>query len=1195
MIQLFPFIKNDTSVKKAEIKPYTKSPFRLIPQSLGDEVCFKGNPLKRTPFKLIRESGIPDAYNGEIMVSTREQEAFGISVAKQTGKGLQKLLSSTFKKQKIDTLEKKLANLFAAKAGLYPEKNLQEILKELALTEEKKLIEIQLKILEKATDAAQQGLKNKLKNTVLEHLINSKKNILEKGNKPFFDKQQNIYPLIKLSKIERNNTNQTNFVGLKTIIEILSDLPTVGNNKSAFIVEYQRHCSDKIAERLINPYTATTDHIDLFCKGGVSKKRNYLAVMNLENARRQDKPFDIYITENPEIPQHIVHQFSVIEQKIKSNELIGYENYLPSVSETIFNKSKGKIDLEYRKLLPDLEKAKPSLQKNNQETQSRLFKKTLSLVINRIPEECQDMPLQDLEKIQEAIQKNITIRKEELDSSFAKFHEGAATTNLSLLTKIVEHLETLPDPTLEKQSVSKSLAVSKPKPPASTPKKAVISNPILPSVTIDKKEMEFRSQHYRLIAKIHKLVRKKLPNTHQMIILRDLKTIQKAITDKTVVEKNTIISPFIGISENKNNTNFLILEQTAINLSDLNGKVTTSDELIAKFNEAVMKDKQSNSASNSSTLNSSVYDDGEKLKRKQFKLLSTARNLANNRLPDKDKVVLLQDLDKMKEAVHQNAVVTKEEISSPIINFPENEIDNHKLILEQTIEKLSKFPILKKEASLNETSKEIKPPPLEEETIFKQQLKTARLLVRNKLTGKDEKNVLQDLRTIKTAAQNNSNIPSKEILTSFVESYENKLEFLNQLIQKLSKLPNLTSEQIAAKKERKLSAPKITPPKLSENETNSSLQINSQEALDIIQENFYKKQLQLLSKREDISPHEKLKQAQIMSFEKASKEVNGLENEDFKTIILENLNKAKTAIFEEKQDVHSEKDKFSNFIKTLKKGATDKDVKVLNKVSTTLLQMPTSMTKFEIKKKKEDSILKLNIISEKVASILKEGVYKKNLGLLLNREDITSQEKLYLKQYVSFQTAKLQANSLKKGETKNSVMAILNKTRTAILERKQDAEIEKRNLLKSLENLLKKEKEANAAISQKEGGKTVSTNLQPLNELINTFSHLAVSEKEFIKTTTPFPQIKMIGPFDIAIAQITNKLKKSKVKETILGFLNTAKTYFETNPAAFNRDNFFNELQTTSKKETINKNSRNLRGILETLSNSLTDKESLVA
>lgn len=438
MIQFTPFFRSDTSLNKVENKPYSSSSFRLGNRFTCDEVSFKKT------FIITDFPQLPCAYTREIMLTTREQKEFGALIPSLKGKNLQEKLLKTFQ-NRWDYLEKNIALFLAKKAQVYPEKNIQEILQILAVGAEKKISNIQLKILQRAEIYT-------IKNMPLG---NSRENVLENLKKAqeaiFLKKEKNIFKRKKvlgsIIEIEQNEKNAINKVHLKKIIEIVDKLPNSLKSKWAFIVKYQRRESREIGERLLNPYISTKDHI--ICKSDKkntsSDPWNFLAVSGHINWLRGSMPFDKFVAKNPWVIPNITYQLKVIKEFIEKNKIESLRTYIPDVSQNLYIQSKGMIDLPYREFSTVFIKKPVQSKSKTPEPYSAIIRNIIRIARAKLPTGQADLVLRDLISIKKAIKGDYNLEKKEMHTHFIKLPEGEIKNYPQLLTQMSNKLSKLPD------------------------------------------------------------------------------------------------------------------------------------------------------------------------------------------------------------------------------------------------------------------------------------------------------------------------------------------------------------------------------------------------------------------------------------------------------------------------------------------------------------------------------------------------------------------------------------------------------------------------------------------------------------------------------------------------------------------------------------------------------------------------------
>ncbi len=291
--------------------------------------------------------GIPCAYCGGRIVTRNEQKYWSSVLSVSKGKKLRYALSKTITNQKF-FIEKQMANIIAKQARTNASKNIKEILVSLFDEAEKRLVAEQKKILEQTHLMA-----TELTGATLSRVENDFKvveSILSDNFSQVIFKRKTL--LNGFRCLLENETDPHNKAVLEQIMQTLPTLPTSGNSSDAFIVKYSRRSPKEIADRLLEPYLASGEHILPESCSGVSHYSNYLVIHKRCNENRASINFREFLEANPQIVDLIYRHVSAVESKIKrGHKFTSSETYVAEVLETLNRESEGLIDWQKYKEL----------------------------------------------------------------------------------------------------------------------------------------------------------------------------------------------------------------------------------------------------------------------------------------------------------------------------------------------------------------------------------------------------------------------------------------------------------------------------------------------------------------------------------------------------------------------------------------------------------------------------------------------------------------------------------------------------------------------------------------------------------------------------------------------------------------------------------------------------------------------------
>ena len=138
------------------------------------------------------------------------------------------------------------------------------------------------------------------------------------------------------------------------IIRISHDFPNTATSSDAFIVKYANKSHEEIAELLVSPAQISIEHIKPSSEHGESKGANYLAASKRMNNYRRSTPLDEVIERYPKIPQQTQRYMNDLITKINRGGLSDIALTLPDVKNSLFEESKGLIDVDINAMRPQV-------------------------------------------------------------------------------------------------------------------------------------------------------------------------------------------------------------------------------------------------------------------------------------------------------------------------------------------------------------------------------------------------------------------------------------------------------------------------------------------------------------------------------------------------------------------------------------------------------------------------------------------------------------------------------------------------------------------------------------------------------------------------------------------------------------------------------------------------------------------------
>lgn len=320
-----------------------------------DIVSFSGRD-----FDVRKIKGLPCPYCGGKIYTPEEISRYGKKASVVVGSDIKKMmLGITFSTNPNYKVQNDIKILMIKESTKSRSQNMQDILYYAMPEAEKRLINVQKKILKRA-----EKLSCGLKGETTEEVYNDFKtiySILEKKKKG--DTENIIFkrkPLIDgFMNILRKEKIASNRQVLKEMVNILIELPNAQTNTDSFIVKYHRRSPREIMESLLSPCIATEEHIepqnslsskkyknDFNAKKIINRAGNKMSSHAKCNNKREHKPLETVIKESPEVKlfmaEHIIALRKYKPQKVYDEHLP--IDYIDKIVKTISRESKFNLD-----------------------------------------------------------------------------------------------------------------------------------------------------------------------------------------------------------------------------------------------------------------------------------------------------------------------------------------------------------------------------------------------------------------------------------------------------------------------------------------------------------------------------------------------------------------------------------------------------------------------------------------------------------------------------------------------------------------------------------------------------------------------------------------------------------------------------------------------------------------------------------
>jgi hypothetical protein len=294
-------------------------------------------------FEFKNFKGLPCPCCGKTMTTPDEANAFYRETATASG---EKLISGLVKFQdRLPETEQKVLSALIEAAKKHPEQDLQQLLSSIKPEKIQNLEGRQKKILSEISLLANNLQGSTAKN--IKKNIGKINNIILNGrnNEPFKRKTM----LKGFSDIKDRETNYKNLLVLEKIMKKAEEMPSSTTDADAFVAKYSRRSSLEIANKLIEPSTATAEHIKPHSEGGADDPQNFLAECKRCNNDRATTSYADWLEIHPEMKQNAQTYMDTIIDRISSGEIKGYDYYPQAVKKAVYIESEHLIDLDISK------------------------------------------------------------------------------------------------------------------------------------------------------------------------------------------------------------------------------------------------------------------------------------------------------------------------------------------------------------------------------------------------------------------------------------------------------------------------------------------------------------------------------------------------------------------------------------------------------------------------------------------------------------------------------------------------------------------------------------------------------------------------------------------------------------------------------------------------------------------------------
>ena len=146
---------------------------------------------------------------------------------------------------------------------------------------------------------------------------------------------------------------------VQNVFEMLTNLPDSKTDVDAFMIKGSQKNSNTIVEILINRQRNTFEHVKPHHREGDNGENsiyNYIGLCGKCNGERQRTEYDLFVKSHPEMIANAQIQLNRIIDYINKGLLTGYDKYPEKIKTALLIESKGKINVDIKRLDLDLAK-----------------------------------------------------------------------------------------------------------------------------------------------------------------------------------------------------------------------------------------------------------------------------------------------------------------------------------------------------------------------------------------------------------------------------------------------------------------------------------------------------------------------------------------------------------------------------------------------------------------------------------------------------------------------------------------------------------------------------------------------------------------------------------------------------------------------------------------------------------------------
>ena len=324
-------------IQKPSVKTQTVSPsLAHMSYFLGGQLAFKGHSCATSDFRVVKLNDVPCGCCGMQMLTYSENRAICKETASKAGSELVDYLQE--KKKYFRGNESAIVNFVISEAKKDDMTSVESIIAN-STADTHEIFNNENKRVLNSVKASL--LTNHCKNQSINEYVDNSINQLNSEENVNFNRNKFLSGLnaLLISNGDKELKHQ--------VLDRAVKLPVSEKQIEKFFDKYAGATTEKIMTRLLNPATATAEHIQPHSLKGANNTANYLGECQECNSKRGNYDLNNYwMTNYPNMPESAQENIDYVTEKIIDGELgSNYDDYPVDLQKALDKQTKGEIKL----------------------------------------------------------------------------------------------------------------------------------------------------------------------------------------------------------------------------------------------------------------------------------------------------------------------------------------------------------------------------------------------------------------------------------------------------------------------------------------------------------------------------------------------------------------------------------------------------------------------------------------------------------------------------------------------------------------------------------------------------------------------------------------------------------------------------------------------------------------------------------